>query len=138
MADIPDAFVAIIDKALVDMVAAAQKIAEDGLASQRMELEAKERAMEEAVRHARDALPSPQNNSVSRRERDVLNTRCNEIRGDLDGANALVSEERQKNEGLAKAIEEKDAEIRRQFDGLRHRPVLLSNWASSTGQKPIA
>ena len=119
VADIPDAFVAIIDKALVDMVAAAQKIAEDGLASQRMELEAKERAMEEAVRHARDAaLASEQQCLRAEAERDVLNTRCNEIRGDLDGANALVSEERQKNEGLAKAIEEKDAEIRRQFDAL--------------------
>ena len=119
VADIPDAFVAIIDKALVDMVAAAQKIAEDGLASQRRELEAKEQAMDEAVRHARDAaLASEQQCLRAEAERDVLITRCNEIRGDLDGANVLVAEERQKNEGLARVIEEKDAEIRRQFDAL--------------------
>ena len=119
VADIPDAFVAILDKALVDMVAAAQKIAEDGLASQRRELEAKEQAMEEAVRHARDAaLASEQQCLRAEAERDVLHARCNEIRGDLDGVNILVAEERQKNEGLAKVVEEKDAELRRQFEAL--------------------
>ena len=126
VADVPDAFVAILDKALIDMIAAARKIAEDGLESQKTELAEQAQRMEHAIQAARDAATvAEQLRLRAEGERHVLQQRANELRADLESAAQKLSDASSRNDAQTRLIEEKDAEIRQQFMALENASRTL-------------
>lgn len=119
VAGVPDAFVSIIDKALVDMVSAARNIAESELAGRKAELAVQAQKMEVAVQEARDsALAADQLRLRAEGELNAVQTRVNELRGNLASAEQRLADESRRNEAQARTIEEKDVEIRRHFDAI--------------------
>jgi chromosome segregation ATPase len=119
VAGVPDAFVSIIDKALVDMVSAARNIAESELAGRKEELAVQAQKMEVAVQEARDsALAADQLRLRAEGELNAVQARVNELRGNLASTEQRLVDESRRNEAQARTIEEKDAEIRRHFDAI--------------------
>lgn len=116
---VPAAFVPVIDKALGDMVAIARQIATDELADRTAALDARTREIQDSIQEARDAaLAADQLRVRAEGELSAVQARANELRVSLNEAERKLADESGKVAAHLKTIDEKDAELRRQFASL--------------------
>lgn len=116
---VPVAFVPVIDKALGDMVAIARQIATDELADRTAALDARTKEIQDSVQEARDtALAADKLRVRAEGELSAVQARANELKGSLTEAERRLAEESGKVAAHQKSIEEKDAELLRQFASL--------------------
>lgn len=116
---VPAAFVPIIDKALVEMVAIARQITTDEFAERDAALVMRAQEMEASVRDARDsAVAADQLRIRAEGELSAMQTRADELKSNLAEAERKLAEETRKVEAHQRAIDEKDAELRGQFSSL--------------------
>jgi chromosome segregation ATPase len=116
---VPEAFVPIIDKALGEMVAVSRQLATDELADREAMLNKRAMAMEEALQEARDAaFGADQLRVRAEGELSSMQIRAGEIKDSLTEVERKLADETRKVELHQRTIDEKDAEIRRQFISL--------------------
>lgn len=116
---VPAAFVPIIDKALTEMVAVARQIAGDEMAERAAALDARAKNIEHSIQEARDsALAADQLRVRAEGELSAVQSRANELKASLIDAERKLDEESGKVAAHQRTIEEKDAELRRQFASL--------------------
>ncbi len=116
---IPDAYVAILDKALVEMVAVARQKASDELAEKANALEQRAQEMTAAVQAAREAATAADQLRVrAEGELMAVQGQLSDLRSSLNETEQRLKEEIRRADSLQSTIDEKDAELRGQFASL--------------------
>lgn len=130
VAGVPEAFVPIIDKALVEMVAVARQVVSAEFADREVALDSRAKEMEASIQEARDtALAADQLRVRAEGELSALQTRAAELKSNLADAERKLADESRKVEAHQRTIGEKDAELRRQNASLEaaHRSLEQAN-----------
>ncbi len=116
---IPEAFVTIIDRALGDMVQVAKRLAEEGLREREAHLDKRSREMEATVQEANErALESDQLRLRMESEVAALKMRIGDLEANLAECQRKLTEESHRVLEHQRTIDEKDAELVRQFSSL--------------------
>ena len=119
IAFLPDCVVAIIDKALIEMVAVSRQLATAEFTEREAALEQRAKEMEASVQDAQDsALAADQLRVRAEGELAAVQTRVAELKGSLNEAERKLADESRKVEAHQRTIGEKDAELARQFAAL--------------------
>lgn len=119
VAGVPEAFVPIIDKALVEMVAVARQMATAELTEREDALDKRAKEMEASLQEARDsALAADQLRVRAEGELSAVQARATELKASLTEAERKLADETRKVEAHQRTIGEKDAELARQFAAL--------------------
>lgn len=119
VADVPEEFVSILDRALAEMVAASRKILEGEISERSNALDAKENEWKAAVQQANDAAANAEQLRLrTEGELNGMQAVVTDLRVVLRATEDKLSEESRKGEGLQLIIESKDAELTRQFESL--------------------
>lgn len=116
---IPEAFVTIIDRALGDMVQVAKRLAEEDLREREAHLDRRSREMEATVQEANErAHESHQRRLRMESEIAALKMRIGGMEANLAESQKKLAEESQRVLEHQRTIDEKDAELVRQFSSL--------------------
>lgn len=119
VASVPEAYVPIIDKALIEMVAVSRQLATAEFTEREAALEQRAKEMEASVQDAQDsALAADQLRVRAEGELAAVQTRVAELKGSLNEAERKLADESRKVEAHQRTIGEKDAELARQFAAL--------------------
>lgn len=116
VADMPDAFVTIMDRALYEMVAAARKVAKEDLAERENSLKKRQVEVDHSIQVANDsAATADQLRLRAEGELNVVQSVVGDLRTALLAAETRLADEGRKNDVLTSAIATKDTELRAQF-----------------------
>lgn len=127
---VPDEFVAIFDAALREMVVVARQSAQKSLADKELALDQRATAMDKAIQEAHDVAQAADQLRL-RAEGELLSahTLVNELKANLASTERKLADEAGKVAAHQKTIDEKDAEIRRQYVSIEtaHRAAADAN-----------
>ncbi len=113
---VPEAFVPILDKALAEMVTVARQLAGQEFADKLAAFETRKGERAAAIQEARDnAALANQLRVRAEGELSALLSVVTDMKASLQDAEARMADEVRKNAAHQATIDEKDAEIRRQF-----------------------
>ena len=148
VADVEDEYVAIIDRALREMVEVSRKAAEKELEERVKAVEQERLDCQRTVQEAHDALAvGEQLRLKAEAERSGLQTLVGDLRASVRAQEEQLAEGYRQNSALQQLVAAKDEELRQQFDVmqatwqgaiLRLRPVLMTACVASLGFIPMA
>jgi chromosome segregation ATPase len=110
---VPDAYVAVMDKALVEMVAASRTIVEGEYAERAADLKVRTEEMAAAIEEARQSAQiADQLRLRAEGERNALQSNVAELKENISSLNLQLTERTRQNAELTSTINEKAVEIR--------------------------
>lgn len=119
VADVPEAFVPVIDRALLEMVAISRKMAAEEFTEREAALAAQMKDSEARVQLANDtAAASEQLRLRAEGELNGMQSVVVELRASVRSLEDRLADEAKKGAGLQQNIAEKDAELAKQFSAL--------------------
>lgn len=119
VAGVQEAFIPIIDKALVEMVAVARQVATAEFTEREAALDKRAEEIEASIQDAQDsALAADQLRVRAEGELSAVQARATELKAGLAEAERKLADESRKVEAHQRTIGEKDAELARQFAAL--------------------
>lgn len=137
VADVPEAFVPVIDRALLEMVAISRKMATEEFAEREAALAAQKQESEARVQLANDtAAASEQLRLRAEGELNGMQSVVVELRASVRSLEDRLADEVRKGAGFQQNIVEKDAELAKQFSALATAGQKLEQ-ASETHRQEV-
>ena len=130
VADVPQEFVPVIDRALVEMVGISRRMAAEELSAREKELEGQIQEWQAKIQQANDtAAVAEQLRLLAEGELNGLKSVAADLRTSVKSLEDKLAEEVKKNEAHQVTISEKDVELARQFAAIEAAGQKLENAA---------